>query len=343
MRGLLFKEFGNPKSVLTFSESLVKPQVKSNEVLVKILASPINPSDVNQIEGVYPVLPFKDSDTYTPGNEGSGRVVEVGNDVSGIKSGDHVIFAAYAKGTWREYVCATAQELIKVDARLDPKNAAILSVNPCSAYRMLRDFGDNKVLIQNAANSGVGQMVIQMAKLKGFKTINIIRDRPNVSELKQELTALGADFVYTDEELETKETTDFIKNLKPTLALNAVGGKSATNISRVLDQNGQMVTYGAMSKQPVSLPVGLLIFKNISFKGFWMTQWSSNHSYDEKRAMIEEIQNLAITGALKFPKVREFHIRNFHDAFEKGDKALFTWEDENDKIHSSKIFNKQIL
>ena len=324
MRGLFFKEFGKPTAVLSFG-TLTKPSIKNDQVLIKMLASPVNPSDVNQIEGVYPVKPFQDNDLFVPGNEGSGEIVQTGSDIKDLKEGDRVIFAAYAKGTWREYVSATRQQIFKIDPKLDPKYAAILSVNPCSAYRMLNDFGTNKVLIQNAANSNVGRMVIQMAKLQGIQTINIVRDREDITALKDELKGLGADFVFTEEELATRETSELIRELKPSLALNAVGGVSATNISKCLDENGQMVSYGAMGKQPIQLPVSLLIFKNIQFKGFWMTQWTKEHNYEEKREMIRKIAALVIEGKLQFPTTREYSLENYEQAFEKGDKAVFTF------------------
>jgi len=94
--------------------------------------------------------------------------------------------------------------VIQVAADLNPIEAATMSVNPCTAYRMLKDFiplksGD--VVIQNGANSAVGQCVIQMCRAEGIKSVNIIRNRPDVEQLKQELRSMGADFVLTEEEL----------------------------------------------------------------------------------------------------------------------------------------------
>jgi mitochondrial enoyl-[acyl-carrier protein] reductase / trans-2-enoyl-CoA reductase len=82
--------------------------------------------------------------------------------------------------------------------------AATMSVNPCTAYRMLKDFVPLKsgdVVIQNGANSAVGQCVIQMCRAEGIKSVNIVRNRPDVDQLKRELQDLGADFVLTEEEL----------------------------------------------------------------------------------------------------------------------------------------------
>ena len=321
MRGLSFKKFGNPQSSLSFEDQR-QPVIKAGEVLIKMLYSPINPSDVNQIEGVYPVMPLESNKTYYPGNEGCGQVVEVGSDVHELQKGDKVIFTSYAKGLWREFVNASPTDVFKVNNKLDPEIAAVLSVNPCSAYRMIQDYGNNKVIIQNAANSNVGRLVIQLAHLQGLKTINIVRNRPNIQELKTELLELGADVVLTEDELNMRENQSKVKEMVPTLALNAVGGPSATNISKLLSNDGVLVTYGGMSKKPITLPIGLLIFKNISFKGFWMTEWTRKNTLEAKRDMLSHIQSLVLDGKLKFASQRHFELSDFN-AFNKGDKAVY--------------------
>ena len=322
MNGLSFKEFGEPTKVLTYG-TLAKPVIKSDQLLVKVFAAPINPSDALQVSGVYPMRPHKVDSSYFPGNEGSGEIVEVGNDVSDFKVGDLVIIAAAAVGTWREFTVVNKSQVIKVHKELNLKSAAIFSVNPTTAFRMLRDFGEHKVIIQSAANSNVGTMVIQMAKLLNIKTINIIRDRPDVQLLKNRLTDLGADFVFTDKELATKEVAAEISALKPTLAFDAVSGEIAANIANTLERHSIFVSYGSMSLTPIPISATLLIFKNITFRGFWLATWYMEHSLEDKIEMFREIEEMTIQGKITFPKLREFHISDYKSAFGKGDKALF--------------------
>ena len=107
---------------------------------------------------------------------------------------------------------------------------------------MLNDFSKLKkgdVIIQNGANSGVGQAVIQIAKILDLKSINIIRPRKNDSEqneLNDHLTRLGANLVVTEDKVRLPETQKLINELgeSPKLGFNCVGGKSATNMSRLL-------------------------------------------------------------------------------------------------------------
>lgn len=93
--------------------------------------------------------------------------------------------------------------------------------------------------------------------------------------------------------LNRTETLNLLSDLpKPKLALNCIGGPSATTIARLLADNGTMVTYGGMSRKPIQLPTSLLIFKNISVKGFWLTDWVKRHSVAERTAMIGKVVEL---------------------------------------------------
>lgn len=231
--------------------------------------------------------------------EGSGR------EVKGLCPGNKVIITKPAQGTWRNYGVYHQCVLKAVPNDLGVAEAATLTVNPCTAYRMLSDFRPvrqkNLVVIQNGANSACGQNVIQLCKAWGIRNINIIRKRPDLLELKKYLLCLGATYVLTEEELRT--TTMFKDGLieKPSLALNCVGGKNSLEMLRHLQHSGCMVTYGGMSREPVMIPTASFIFKNLSFYGFWMTAWNKladDFSHDK---MLSELVGLMCEGKLKAP------------------------------------------
>ena len=135
------------------------------QLLVKLIAAPINPADLNIIQGKYGVLP-----KYLPsplGNEGVFEVSEVGNKDSLFKKGDWVLPHKLGFGTWRSHVVECEANFIKIPNNLDKIACATLGVNPITAYRMIQDFVKLKpgdTVIQNGANSGVGQAVIQLGK-----------------------------------------------------------------------------------------------------------------------------------------------------------------------------------
>ncbi|XP_057559015.1 enoyl-[acyl-carrier-protein] reductase, mitochondrial isoform X2 [Hippopotamus amphibius kiboko] len=291
--------------------------VGGSDVHVKMLAAPINPSDINMIQGNYGLLPKLPA---VGGNEGVGQVVAVGSSVTRVKPGDWVIPANAGLGTWRTEAVFSEDALITVPSDIPLQSAATLGVNPCTAYRMLMDFerlqpGDS--VIQNASNSGVGQAVIQIATALGLRTINVVRDRPDIQKLTDRLKNLGADHVVTEEALRKHETKSFFKDVpQPRLALNCVGGKSSTELLRHLAPGGTMVTYGGMAKQPVIASVSLLIFKDLKLRGFWLSQWKKDHSPDQFKELILTLCALIRRGQLTAPACSKVPLQDYQRALE---------------------------
>ena len=288
-----------------------------------MLAAPINPADINTVQGVYGKKPS--SFPAIPGNEGVGIVEEIGSGVSGVKKGDHVIPSSAGLGTWRTHLVCKADAVSKVPKELPVEYASILSVNPCTAYRLLTDFAELKpgdVIIQNGANSMVGLLVIQLAKMRGIQTINLIRQKQNHELTVQRMKDLGADIVmdYSFANNNTKMARLLSDMPKPKLALNCVGGDAARIVTKYLADDGVMVTYGGMSKQPITIPTSPLIFNNISLKGFWMTKWVETHSKEERQKMIDELSKLIIDKKLlAFVETHKFS--EFDYALEKSVNA----------------------
>ncbi|GKT92481.1 mitochondrial trans-2-enoyl- reductase [Colletotrichum tofieldiae] len=291
----------------------ISPSIPSSAVLLRALAAPINPADINTPAAI-------------PGNEGVFEVVSVGSKGSGLQKGDWVIPSASSFGTWRTHAVAEAKDVMKVTKEgLSPTQVATVSVNPCTAYRILRTYGPGEIragsdggmkaldpgsggwFIQNGANSGVGRAAIQLGKLWGLRSINVVRGRETEAEtakLKEELTGLGATVVVTEQEFLAREWRDRLKELtrggreSVGLGLNCVGGKSATAIARSLGESGTMVSYGGMAKQPVMLPTGLLIFKDVRFVGFWLSKWNERDPQGRKFA-IEDVLGMIREGRFK--------------------------------------------
>ncbi|CAM9817641.1 unnamed protein product [Bubo scandiacus] len=317
-RGLVYGRHGEPPAVVQLKD-LEVAELGDSDVHVKMLAAPINPADINMIQGTYAIVSPLPA---VGGNEGVGEVLEVGRRVAALKPGDRVIPAVTGLGTWRTRGVFPEETLLKVPGDIPVLSAATLSVNPCTAYRMLADFetlapGDS--VIQNAANSGVGQAVIQIAKASGIKTINVVRDRPDLPKLVERLMALGADHVITEEMLRKPEMKDIFKSIpKPRLALNCVGGKSTTEMLRHLQPKGTMVTYGGMAKQPVMVPVSAFIFRDVRLRGFWMTQWRKDHAEDQESlgSMMDALFQLIQSGQLAAPACTEVPLQDYKAALE---------------------------
>jgi trans-2-enoyl-CoA reductase len=296
-----------------FSHEL--PDPKGDQVLLRLVTAPINPSDINVIEGVYPARPEFTTKWGTAepsaiaGKEGLFEVVKVGENVESCKVGDWVLPSMASFGTYTTHTLVTAKEVTALAGykdRVSRIQAATISVNPTSAHQMLQGFVDLKKgdwFIQNGGNSGVGRAAIQLAKVWGFNSINIVRNKPGVDKLKQELVDLGATKVITEDELADRQFQDQIKewvNEKGgiRLGLNCVGGQSANNIVRVLAEGGHLVTYGSMSRQPISVGAGALIFNDIHLDGFWLQRWSMKNLGVVVKLRLE-LLDLAAQGKIK--------------------------------------------
>ena len=230
-------------------------------------------------------------------------VQSVGSEVKGLKVGDWVLPTAGAFGTWTQYNKAPESELIQIANDIPAAYAATLSINPATAYLLLRDFVQLKpgdVIIQNGANSMVGLTVLQMAKEMGVKTINVVRDdRPDLLKTIRLLTNLGGDVNIPASFLNSPDFKEMVSELSPIkLGLNCVGGEATTDLARHLAPGATLVTYGGMSRKHLTIPFDLLAYKQLQLKGFWIADWYNTHSVEERKAMYNEIIQLYKTEKL---------------------------------------------
>ncbi|PYJ92317.1 MAG: alcohol dehydrogenase [Verrucomicrobia bacterium] len=289
----VYERHGNPAEVLRV-ESQPWPKPAADEAVVKMRAAPINPADLNAIEGKYP---GRREVPAVPGFEGAGVIVELGAGVKGLTKGA-VVILKHNIGTWREALAVKEVELVAVPEGIEPVHAAMLKINPMTAWRLLHDYVDLKKgdwLIQNAANSAAGRAVIQIARELGYKTVNVVRR----DELIDELRAEGGDAVIVDGENLRHEVKDATSNAPIHLGLNAVGGESALRLANCLAPGSTLVTFGAMSLQPLKIPNGLLIFKDLRFRGIWINKWYDNATMQERMDAFRPLFEMAKRGLLK--------------------------------------------
>jgi trans-2-enoyl-CoA reductase len=289
---LVFKQTGKPAEVLEMeSECLISDAPDPGDVLVRILAAPINPADLNLIEGTYGV---KSPLPATPGIEGCGVVEASGS--ADFEEGDQVIFLRRSS-TWASHTTVPGDSLYKLPQGIDPLQAAMLKVNPATAWRLLNGFGALKKgewIVQNVGNSAVGRCVIQLARDLGIRTISFVRR----AELFEELLALGADHVFLDDDSGVTAAKEALGGENAALAFNAVGGDSALRLMKLLRENGTHITYGAMGRKPVTIPNGLLIFRDLQFRGLWVSRWIENAPLDEIHAVYQNLAARVAAGKL---------------------------------------------
>jgi NADPH:quinone reductase-like Zn-dependent oxidoreductase len=265
MRAVQLTAYGNPVEALKYVNIPAPEAPGPNQVLIGVEFSPINPSDLLLANGIYALRPALPT---VIGNEAVGRVLDVGPGVQNVKFGDRVL-APLSSFTWRERMVVSADGLFTLPPGADPRQLAMLTINPPTAALLLSEYVNLKPgewVMQNAANSGVGRWVIAFAKKRGLKTVNIVR-RP---ELVPELEAIGGDLVLVDSPDVSERIKTAIGQAELRLALDGVSGPATGVLAAMLSPRGTLVSFAAMSSNPMSISPLDVIFKPVTVRGFFM-------------------------------------------------------------------------
>lgn len=308
---LRYASFGKPADVLQLEERELPP-LGAGEALLKVLAAPINPADFGRIAGTYGSLA---SLPATAGLEGIAEIVELADSTTRRRVGERV-FVPSSIGSWQTYAVATAAELFPAPEKLSLHEAAMGWVNPPTAWKLLHDFRQLQAgdwIVQNAATSAVGKLVVQFAVHLGLKTINLVRD-PSSPSAKR-LEALGADVVLRDDKDAAKAALEATQGQKAKLALNSVGGSSAYTLCKLLDDRSPLVTFGGMDRDPAPFPTRFLIFNDISLRGFWVSRWYAEAQREEIIDLHNEVFTFMETSKTEIDVAATFSLAQHREAF----------------------------
>ncbi|MDB4923016.1 2-enoyl thioester reductase domain-containing protein [Mucilaginibacter sp.] len=308
MKAIQLKAYGQPMENIGVVEISDIATINHDEVVIDVLYSPVNPSDLLLMRGTYPIQPELPS---VIGGEGVGRVVSVGASVTTVKPGD-IVTIPFGTFAWSEKVVAKAAALIVLPANVDLQQAAMLSINPPTAVLLLEEFvslnsGDWVVL--NAANASVSHAIIAVAKSKGIKTLGIVRRKEAVDiALKA-----GADVVLVDDENVVSEAKKATNNVEIKLGLDAVGGKATNTLAQILGNEGYLVSYAMMSREPINVSQISLIFRRIQIHGFFM--YLPHYIPKLKNAILKSLQLLE-QGKLNVPVAKIYSPESVKEAIQ---------------------------
>ena len=149
-------------------------------------------------------------------------------------------------------------------------------------------------VIQNVANSAVGGYLVQLAKLRGIKTVNIVRRESAVAAV----LADGADVVLVDGKDLPARVKEAVGGAELRLAIDAVGGAATDRLARCLSNGGCLVNYGMMSGEACQVTPASFIFNDITLRGFWLAKWFRLASREAQRALYGELTQLIASGQL---------------------------------------------
>lgn len=298
MKAVVFDRFGDPAEVLQVRD-LPVPEPGPGQVRVRMIASPVNPSDLLMVRGEYgkrPTLPA------TPGFEGVGVIDATGpgilRHIRRLVPGRRVAVPNGMGGNWQEQVVVPARLAVPIPAHLTDEQGASFFVNPASALVMVRyvlKVPRGAWLLQTAAGSALGRMVINLGRHEGFRTINVVRRR----EQAQELLQLGGDAaICTNDEKIEDRVQAVTGGAGVPFALDAVGGPTGSAALRSLGAGGRMLVYGTLSGEPLAVDPRVLMTGPRHLEGFWMSNWARRQGILTMLRLFRRIGQLMQKGVL---------------------------------------------
>jgi NADPH:quinone reductase-like Zn-dependent oxidoreductase len=292
MKAAVCTRWGEPDQVLEVRE-VPPPACGPGQVSVRMLYSPVNPSDLFLVRGQYgyqPPLPC------TPGFEGAGVVEEGRGLLAWRVKGRRVAVLNGAGGNWAEQVVIPARQAVPVPDDVPDEQAATFFVNPASAVVMVRDLlrvPRGAWLLQTAAGSALGRMVIRLGKKHGFRTINVVRRVEQADELRQ----LGADAVIVStRESIAGRVRELTGGAGVPFALDAVGGETGSQCAQALGRGGRLMVYSSLSGEPISVDPRVLLTNDCRVEGFWLSRWARRQGALRMLRLFRQITSLMREG-----------------------------------------------
>jgi NADPH:quinone reductase len=308
MRCVIIDRFGEPAEVLHAAERPL-PEPGPGQVRVKLIQSPIHNHDLAIIRGVYgyrPPLPA------IPGTEALGTVDALGPGVDAGLAGQRVCVAG-AQGTWAEAFLAKAAGVVPVPAAISDDVACQLLAMPMSAAMLLEDLAlpAGSWIVQNAAGGAVGRMIESVARDRGLHVVNLVRRQEGVAALQ----AAGIERVLSTDDPQWTEKVPALTGGAPIArAVDSVGGRAANDLLQVLGTGGVLISFGALSGEPLVLDPRGLVFKETTVRGYWATQRAERTSAADYRRMVGDLLRLAVEQKLPLAVEARFELARAAEA-----------------------------
>ncbi len=288
------------------------PVVFDGQVLIKVDAAPVNPSDIAFLRGSYNITKTLPA---VPGFEGAGRIVAVGEDVDETLAGKMVCFFTQDEnvGSWAEYVVANVANTLVLNDNISVQQAACMFVNPLTAYALFEHAfeNDHEAMILTGAGGQVSQFIRFFAKERGIKIINLVRKEQHIAALKNE----GEDFVLNlSDNGFSEQLANIARQLNATIAFDAVGGEITGKLMNAMPEGSEIMLYGGLSGQLVSGIDALgIIFKNKILGGFNLGAWLEDIPRDELMVISQYLQSLILENKITTKIQNIFPLDDFYN------------------------------
>lgn len=291
------------------------PQPGTGQVLIRMAAAPINPSDLGSIRGTT----YRGTRQYpfTPGLEGSGTVVAAGPGlISRFLNGRRVACSASqnGNGTWAEYVVTSAQTCIPLGKDVSFEQGAMSLVNPLTALAIfeIAQRGRHRAIVSTAAASALGGMILRLSKRHDIPVIHVVRRQAQVDALR----ALDAPYVLNSTDADfVAQLQKIAERLHATLLLDAIGGDITQQLADAAPFGSTILLYARLSQQTAAIDTGAALIKDLHFDGWLLSNWLAKKNLLQALGLARQVQSLLGTD-LRSPVHKRFPLASAQEALE---------------------------
>ena len=305
MRALVFDQAGEPASVLTCAETAA-PMAGDGTVLIKVAARPIHPADLAFIRGQYRVKP---AFPQIAGLEGVGTVMDNSQGVP-VAAGTRVAFRY--PGAWAEIAAVPAERLIAVPDGVADEVACQISLNPLTAMGLLSEAGVNAGdwILLTAAMSTVSNLVTRIAQARGVRVIGLVRGNAADARARS-----SAEHILSVADPNLSAAIGAATGRRGVEALlDSVGGPILPNLFTTLAPGARVVAYGVQDRAPAAITNAMLIYANLTWKGFGIDRWLALTPTEVRNRFVDELWSLIDNGALPLPVASRYALPDFQSA-----------------------------
>src|SRR5712692_8107782 len=283
-RAIVHSEYGAPEQVLRIAKrQLTSDEIGVDDVLVKVIARPIHHGDIHILSALPqggPVAPIPEGTLRIPGFEGVGTILRLGTNAKAAKrfsEGQRVAFFP-AKGSWAEYVVVRYNSLLPVPSEISDQITAQMLINTITASVLIKA-GHSSLkapitppvyILQNAASSGVGRLLTQIALNRGVRPIRLVRSRESAEKLRSSLP--GPPVFSTCDSNWKEQVREALREHKLEVAFDAMGGKAIDDLAEVIDDGGTILNYGSLGGN-TGTNIYSLSPNNVALKSIHIMSW----------------------------------------------------------------------
>ncbi|MBN1766957.1 MAG: zinc-binding dehydrogenase [Prolixibacteraceae bacterium] len=267
------------------------PIPAKGEVLIKMHTSPINPSDISLLNGTFATRPDY---PLIPGIEGSGTVVKSGGGlIANLRNGKNVACTSTAGhgGTWAEYMVTSAMHVVPFNPKIGFEQASMMLVNPMTAMAFVKmaQQGKHKTIVNNAAASVLGKMLVRLCQNEKINLVNIVRRNDQAGQLLK----MGASYVLNSSDTEFySQLSKLSAQLDARLFFDAIGGEHTSEIIKAMPKGSKIVLYANLSGEAFSADSRTILQGNKSIGGFFLGNYASSQSTLNTLRTISKVKTL---------------------------------------------------